>query len=289
MTYIKWKDEVEGYLASLPREEKQKVFSYFSEMYADKREAGKSEEQIIEEFGAPYDVAKKILAENRDAGVRQPENYDDVFNGNGFDGGYNGGGFNRGENIFNQNAGYNGGYNDGAQQGFKEMPEKADIPPYNPPPQRKPYNAQQGQPYNPPPPQQQQQYNAQQGQPFNAPPKRQPYNGQNNAQQGQQNNAQPKRAQKDAGRTVLTVILTIVLIAFSIFLIGAPIAGIIQGFAVIGASLGGLIAGKYQTGMVLTDLGYGFLHVGLSFILLAPFSILNKFLWKKLKAFKKGN
>ena len=79
------------------------------------------------------------------------------------------------------------------------------------------------------------------------------------------------------------------LIAFSIFLIGAPIAGIIQGFAVIGASLGGLIAGKYQTGLVLTNLGYGFLHVGLSFILLAPFSILNKFLWKKLKAFKKGN
>lgn len=66
MTYIKWKDEVESYLASMPREEKQKIFSYFSEMYADKRDAGKSEEQIIEEFGAPYDVAKKILADSRE-------------------------------------------------------------------------------------------------------------------------------------------------------------------------------------------------------------------------------
>ena len=60
MTYIKWKDEVEGYLISLPAEEKQRIFSYFSEMYADKRDAGKSEAQIIEEFGAPYDVAKRI-------------------------------------------------------------------------------------------------------------------------------------------------------------------------------------------------------------------------------------
>ena len=61
MTYIKWKDEVEGYLISLPAEEKQRIFSYFSEMHADKRDAGKSEAQIIEEFGAPYDVAKRIL------------------------------------------------------------------------------------------------------------------------------------------------------------------------------------------------------------------------------------
>ena len=40
-------------------------------MYADKRDAGKSEEQIISEFGAPYDVAKKILTESRDAATAQ--------------------------------------------------------------------------------------------------------------------------------------------------------------------------------------------------------------------------
>ena len=69
MTYIKWKDEVEGYLISLPQDERDKILSYFSEMYADKRDAGKSEEQIIAEFGAPYDAAKRILDGTRDSGV----------------------------------------------------------------------------------------------------------------------------------------------------------------------------------------------------------------------------
>ena len=67
MTYIKWKDEVESYLVNMPQDEKNKIFSYFSEMYADKRDAGKSEAQIIEEFGAPYDVAKRILDGNKES------------------------------------------------------------------------------------------------------------------------------------------------------------------------------------------------------------------------------
>ena len=71
MTYIKWKDEVESYLINLSDVEKQKILSYFSEMYADKRDAGKSEAQIIEEFGAPYDVAKRILADSISAASQQ--------------------------------------------------------------------------------------------------------------------------------------------------------------------------------------------------------------------------
>lgn len=67
MTYITWKDEVESYLGALSADEKQAIFSYFSEMYADKRDAGKSEAQIIAEFGAPYDVAKRILDGTKDA------------------------------------------------------------------------------------------------------------------------------------------------------------------------------------------------------------------------------
>ncbi|MDE7401549.1 MAG: DUF1700 domain-containing protein [Clostridia bacterium] len=72
MTYIKWKDEVESYLVGMPQDEKQKLFSYFSEMYADKRDAGISEEQIIEEFGAPYDVAKRILEGGKDGDRSEP-------------------------------------------------------------------------------------------------------------------------------------------------------------------------------------------------------------------------
>lgn len=74
MKYIKWQDELESYLYSLSREEKNKAFSYFSEMYADKREAGLSEEEIVDSFGPPYDVAKRILSESG-----QPT--DDFFDG----------------------------------------------------------------------------------------------------------------------------------------------------------------------------------------------------------------
>lgn len=65
MTYIQWRDELDECLRSLPVEEREKVFSYFSEMYADKRDAGLSEREIISEFGAPYDVARRILNENK--------------------------------------------------------------------------------------------------------------------------------------------------------------------------------------------------------------------------------
>ena len=83
MTYIKWKDEVESYLVNLPQEEKQKLFSYFSEMYADKRDAGKSEAQIIEEFGAPYDVAKRILDGNKES-AETPEETVKVSGGSNY-------------------------------------------------------------------------------------------------------------------------------------------------------------------------------------------------------------
>ena len=63
MTYIDWMDELNKNLLSLPREERARVTSYFSEMYADKRDAGFSEKQIIAEFGAPYDAAKRVLGE----------------------------------------------------------------------------------------------------------------------------------------------------------------------------------------------------------------------------------
>lgn len=73
MKYIKWQDELANHLNGLSAEEKQKVFNYFSEMYADKRDAGLSEEQIIESFGAPYDVAKRILSENAAGQPTAPE------------------------------------------------------------------------------------------------------------------------------------------------------------------------------------------------------------------------
>lgn len=83
MTYIKWKDEVESYLGNLSASEKQKVFSYFAEMYADKRDAGLSEETIIEGFGAPYDVAQRILADSKETSSAQSENQQGNVHGTG--------------------------------------------------------------------------------------------------------------------------------------------------------------------------------------------------------------
>lgn len=66
MKYIEWRDELNGYLRDLPDDERQKILSYFAEMYADKREAGLKESEIISEFGAPYDVAIRVLNEKYD-------------------------------------------------------------------------------------------------------------------------------------------------------------------------------------------------------------------------------
>lgn len=65
MTYIEWIDELKSYLLEMPQSDRQKVIAYFAEMYADKRDAGFSENEIIKEFGAPYDAAKRILSEDK--------------------------------------------------------------------------------------------------------------------------------------------------------------------------------------------------------------------------------
>lgn len=207
MTYIKWKDEVESYLVSLPQEEKQKIFSYFSEMYADKRDAGKSEEQIIEEFGAPYDVAKKILAESRDA-ADQTDEQSKVSGGSNYN-----------YNYYNYNYG-------GAPQ------------PPSPPP------AAAAQP-------------------------------------------QPKK-QTNIPRLIVSIILTIVLIGLSVSLIGSALSVILEGFVSIGFAVGGLVSYELGGAEGAQVIGLGLVISGVGILLLAPFSALCKFLWRKLKEFMKG-
>ena len=65
MTYNEWRDELKSNLLSVSEGERRKVLDYYAEAYADRREAGFSEREIIEDFGAPYDAAQRILAENR--------------------------------------------------------------------------------------------------------------------------------------------------------------------------------------------------------------------------------
>ena len=67
MNYIEWKTELKDHLLSVSEAERQRVLDYYAEAYADRRDAGMSEKKIIEEFGAPYDAARRILAESEGA------------------------------------------------------------------------------------------------------------------------------------------------------------------------------------------------------------------------------
>lgn len=61
MTYNEWRDELKNNLLCVSESERQRVLDYYAEAYADRREAGFSEREIIADFGAPYDAAQRIL------------------------------------------------------------------------------------------------------------------------------------------------------------------------------------------------------------------------------------
>lgn len=61
MTYNEWRDELKNNLLCATETERRRVLDYYAEAYADRRDAGYSERQIIEDFGAPYDAAQRIL------------------------------------------------------------------------------------------------------------------------------------------------------------------------------------------------------------------------------------
>ena len=64
MTYVQWESEFQKCIGSLPQKEKDEIIGYYREIYADKREAGLTDEEIIKNFGEPMLAAAKILMEN---------------------------------------------------------------------------------------------------------------------------------------------------------------------------------------------------------------------------------
>ncbi|MBO4990333.1 MAG: DUF1700 domain-containing protein [Clostridia bacterium] len=62
MTRNQWFAELSRLLSVLPKEEAAKARDYYNELYADKQEAGASEEEILREFGRPYDVSREIIS-----------------------------------------------------------------------------------------------------------------------------------------------------------------------------------------------------------------------------------
>lgn len=75
MTYNEWRDELKSNLLSVSESERKRVLDYYAEAYADRREAGFSESEIINGFGAPYDAAKRILADNASENFSQSGAY----------------------------------------------------------------------------------------------------------------------------------------------------------------------------------------------------------------------
>ncbi len=63
MTKYEWETELKKNIHRLPDDEIKRVLEYYGELFEDNIERGKSETQIINEFGNPVDVADKILSE----------------------------------------------------------------------------------------------------------------------------------------------------------------------------------------------------------------------------------
>ncbi len=76
MTKYEWERELEKNLHALPKEERKRVLEYYNELFMDKIESGGTETSVIAEFGNPYDVANRIMAES---GVDNTKSRDTVF------------------------------------------------------------------------------------------------------------------------------------------------------------------------------------------------------------------
>ncbi len=73
MSKYEWEKELKKQLSALPEKEQKPIFDYYGEMFEDRFESGMSEADIIREFGNPYDVAQKILADRAENDCRPSE------------------------------------------------------------------------------------------------------------------------------------------------------------------------------------------------------------------------
>ena len=69
MTKKQWDKRLNKKLSALPDKERRRVLDYYDELYWDKRDAGFSEEAILEEFGAPEEAAARALEESAKGGL----------------------------------------------------------------------------------------------------------------------------------------------------------------------------------------------------------------------------
>ena len=63
MTKYEWERQLKKGISGLPKSEQKRVLEYYNELFSDKIDAGMREQEIIAEFGNPYDVANKLLVD----------------------------------------------------------------------------------------------------------------------------------------------------------------------------------------------------------------------------------
>ena len=63
MTKYEWEKELKRNIHRLPDDEIARVLEYYNELFEDNVERGKSEREIVSEFGNPSDVADKIMSD----------------------------------------------------------------------------------------------------------------------------------------------------------------------------------------------------------------------------------
>lgn len=73
MTFGQWSRRLKEGLSPLPRKERRRVLSYYTEMFEDRTDAGMTEEDILREFGTPAEAAARILeGSGREPGKAHP-------------------------------------------------------------------------------------------------------------------------------------------------------------------------------------------------------------------------
>lgn len=66
MTQTEFLNQLEIRLAGIPKDERNKIIEYYTEIINDKLENGESEESIFRSLGSPETIAQNILEENDD-------------------------------------------------------------------------------------------------------------------------------------------------------------------------------------------------------------------------------
>lgn len=72
MNYKQWEKRLLKGLRQLGRAERAEIAAYYRELYGDKAETGRTDEEILREFGSPEECAARILSEEREDATAYP-------------------------------------------------------------------------------------------------------------------------------------------------------------------------------------------------------------------------